>query len=166
MKDGDISSRVIQTIDADQLQIETSLSPVELLNRLQAIEQGHGRVKLIDKGPRNIDLDIAIFRDEIVDSERLTVPHMLMHEREFVLRPMFEYVPVGYPLDIARMLTDFVASTVFIFGKTHVPESLYIRCTRDSGRLHETTCTRQRRSLQGIPCTPRFPRAKRRSCQY
>lgn len=49
-------------------------------------------MKLIDKGPRNIDLDIAIFRDEIVDSERLTVPHMLMHEREFVLRPIMECV--------------------------------------------------------------------------
>jgi 2-amino-4-hydroxy-6-hydroxymethyldihydropteridine diphosphokinase/dihydropteroate synthase len=77
-------------MEADQPQIETSLSPMELLDRLQAIEQGHGRVKLIDKGPRNIDLDIAIFRDEVVDSERLTIPHMLMHEREFVLRPISE----------------------------------------------------------------------------
>jgi len=75
---------------ADQSQIETSLNPMELLDRLQAIEQGHGRVKLVDKGPRNIDLDIAIFRDEVVDSERLTIPHMLMHEREFVLRPIME----------------------------------------------------------------------------
>lgn len=59
---------------------------------MQAIEQGHGRVKLIDKGPRNIDLDIAIFRDEIIKTERLTVPHMLMHEREFVIRPIMECV--------------------------------------------------------------------------
>jgi len=71
-------------------QIETSLSPIQLLDRLQAIEQGHGRVKLVDKGPRNIDLDIAIFRDEVIKSERLTVPHMLMHEREFVIRPAME----------------------------------------------------------------------------
>lgn len=71
-------------------QIETSLGPIQLLDRLQAIEQGHGRVKLVDKGPRNIDLDIAIFRDEVIQSERLTVPHTLMHEREFVLRPIME----------------------------------------------------------------------------
>ncbi|GAB7334444.1 hypothetical protein MBLNU13_g06447t2 [Cladosporium sp. NU13] len=71
-------------------EIETSLTPIELLDRLQAIEQGHGRVKLVDKGPRNIDLDIAIFRDEIVETERLTVPHLLMHEREFVLRPIMD----------------------------------------------------------------------------
>jgi len=74
------------------IQIETSLTPIQLLDRLQAIEQGHGRVKLIDKGPRNIDLDIAIFRDEVVETERLTVPHLLMHEREFVLRPIMESV--------------------------------------------------------------------------
>ena len=63
---------------------------MELLDRLQAIEQGHGRVKLVDKGPRNIDLDIALFRDQVVNTERLTVPHALMKEREFVLRPISE----------------------------------------------------------------------------
>jgi 2-amino-4-hydroxy-6-hydroxymethyldihydropteridine diphosphokinase/dihydropteroate synthase len=87
----DPAEDVVVCSDADGLnQIETSLSPIQLLDRLQAIEQGHGRVKLIDKGPRNIDLDIVIFRDEVVDSDRLTVPHMLMHEREFVLRPVME----------------------------------------------------------------------------
>lgn len=88
------TNALLREIPAKVVQIETSLSPIELLDRLQAIEKGHGRVKLIDKGPRNIDLDIAIFRDEIVDSERLTVPHMLMHEREFVLRPIMECVQV------------------------------------------------------------------------
>jgi 2-amino-4-hydroxy-6-hydroxymethyldihydropteridine diphosphokinase/dihydropteroate synthase len=87
----DPAEDVVVCSDADGLnQIETSLSPIQLLDRLQAIEQGHGRVKLIDKGPRNIDLDIVIFRDEVVDLDRLTVPHMLMHEREFVLRPVLE----------------------------------------------------------------------------
>jgi 7,8-dihydro-6-hydroxymethylpterin-pyrophosphokinase len=97
----------IHTIDADSLQIETSLGPMELLDRLQAIEQGHGRVKLIDKGPRNIDLDIAIFRDQVVDSERLTIPHMLMHERDFVLKPIREYVVMICPLSLAHPLTEF-----------------------------------------------------------
>lgn len=84
------------------VQIETSLSPLELLDRLQAIEKGHGRVKLIDKGPRNIDLDIAIFRNELVNSERLTIPHALMHEREFVLRPIMEYVNI--PINLRLFL--------------------------------------------------------------
>jgi 2-amino-4-hydroxy-6-hydroxymethyldihydropteridine diphosphokinase/dihydropteroate synthase len=60
---------------------------MELLDRLQAIENDLGRVKFIDKGPRNIDLDIIAYDQEVVDNERLTVPHRLMTEREFVLRP-------------------------------------------------------------------------------
>ena len=63
---------------------------MELLDRLQAIENRMGRVKVIDKGPRNIDLDIALFRNEMVNTDRLTIPHALMMEREFVLRPINE----------------------------------------------------------------------------
>lgn len=70
--------------------IETSLSALELLDRTQAIEQQLGRVKTIDKGPRNIDLDILLHGDTVMKTERLTIPHLLMHERHFVLRPMFE----------------------------------------------------------------------------
>jgi 2-amino-4-hydroxy-6-hydroxymethyldihydropteridine diphosphokinase/dihydropteroate synthase len=51
-----------------------------------------GRVKVIDKGPRNIDLDILLYDDVIYADERLQIPHMLMLEREFVLRPLCEYV--------------------------------------------------------------------------
>jgi len=54
-----------------------------------------GRVKVIDKGPRNIDLDIIMFEDAsgVVrwDDERLILPHKLMFERQFVLRPLHEY---------------------------------------------------------------------------
>jgi 2-amino-4-hydroxy-6-hydroxymethyldihydropteridine diphosphokinase/dihydropteroate synthase len=59
-----------------------------LLDRLQAIENELGRVKLIDKGPRSIDLDILLYEDQVIDTERLKVPHILMLEREFVLRPL------------------------------------------------------------------------------
>lgn len=61
-----------------------------LLDRLQAIENELGRVKLIDKGPRSIDLDILLYENQVIDTERLKVPHMLMLEREFVLRPLCE----------------------------------------------------------------------------
>lgn len=61
-----------------------------LLDRLQAIENELGRVKLIDKGPRSIDLDILLYEDRVIDTERLKVPHILMLEREFVLRPLCE----------------------------------------------------------------------------
>jgi 2-amino-4-hydroxy-6-hydroxymethyldihydropteridine diphosphokinase/dihydropteroate synthase len=57
-----------------------------------------GRVKVIDKGPRNIDLDILFYTNglegtqEMVEwnDERLILPHKLMFEREFVLRPLYE----------------------------------------------------------------------------
>jgi 2-amino-4-hydroxy-6-hydroxymethyldihydropteridine diphosphokinase/dihydropteroate synthase len=51
-----------------------------------------GRVKIIDKGPRNIDLDILL-HDQVTEwsDERLQIPHPLMFEREFVLRPLYQY---------------------------------------------------------------------------
>jgi 2-amino-4-hydroxy-6-hydroxymethyldihydropteridine diphosphokinase/dihydropteroate synthase len=71
-------------------QVQTTLEPMTLLDRLQAIENELGRVKLIDKGPRSIDLDILLYEDQVIDTERLKVPHILMLEREFVLRPLCE----------------------------------------------------------------------------
>ena len=49
-----------------------------------------GREKIIDKGPRNIDLDILLYDNKAVKHERLQIPHPLMLEREFVLRPLAE----------------------------------------------------------------------------
>lgn len=67
---------------------------MELLDTLQSIENALGRKKLIDKGPRSIDLDILLYDQEIFSHERLDVPHKLMLERDFVLRPLCQYVPV------------------------------------------------------------------------
>lgn len=50
-----------------------------------------GRIKVIDKGPRNIDLDIVLYDNEYFLNDRLQIPHKLMLEREFVLRPLCEY---------------------------------------------------------------------------
>lgn len=71
-------------------QVETSLGPTELLDELQRIETALNRVKLIDKGPRTIDLDILLYDDEVIQHERLQVPHKLMLERAFVLEPLAE----------------------------------------------------------------------------
>jgi 2-amino-4-hydroxy-6-hydroxymethyldihydropteridine diphosphokinase/dihydropteroate synthase len=76
---------------SDEAQIATSLKPIELLDRLQSIEKLMRRVKIVDKGPRNIDLDILLYGDTFfADGERLEIPHPLMLEREFVLRPLCE----------------------------------------------------------------------------
>jgi len=71
-------------------QIETSLEPIELLDELQRIEKALNRVKLVDKGPRTIDLDILLYDDRAIQHERLQVPHKLMLERAFVLEPLAE----------------------------------------------------------------------------
>lgn len=61
---------------------------MDLLDALQSIENELGRMKLIDKGPRSIDLDMLLYDQEIFSHERLIVPHNLMLERDFVLRPL------------------------------------------------------------------------------
>lgn len=72
----------------NNFKVETTLGPIELLDTLQAIENGMGREKIIDKGPRNIDLDILLYDNETILHPRLNIPHKLMLEREFVLRPL------------------------------------------------------------------------------
>lgn len=64
------------------------MRPIELLDSLQAIETAMGRKKVVDKGPRVIDLDILLYNKETFSDERLNIPHNLMLEREFVLRPL------------------------------------------------------------------------------
>lgn len=74
--------------------IQTELTPLELLDCTQAIEQEQGRVRKEERwGPRTLDLDIVLFGNEVIDSERLTVPHYGMKEREFVLYPLAEIAP-------------------------------------------------------------------------
>lgn len=70
------------------------MEPLELLDSLQDIEKSLGRKKLIDKGPRNIDLDILLYDNIQFDHERLRIPHIGIAEREFVLRPLAECVPL------------------------------------------------------------------------
>ncbi|KAH6612012.1 folic acid synthesis protein-like protein [Boeremia exigua] len=91
-------TKAMYVVDQDMFvngacEIETHLSPIELLDELQAVENRMGRVKVIDKGPRNIDLDILLYEDVTMKSERLQLPHALMLEREFVLRPLCELIP-------------------------------------------------------------------------
>lgn len=73
--------------------LETDLKPEALLNALQAIEQAQGRVRDERWGPRTLDLDILLYGDELISSDRLTVPHPGLPEREFVLYPLYELAP-------------------------------------------------------------------------
>ena len=73
-----------------QVETHEGLSPLQLLAQLKAIENKMSRHKTIDKGPRNIDLDIILHADQTWESPELSVPHKAMLEREFVLRPLCE----------------------------------------------------------------------------
>ena len=63
------------------------------MRRLLQIEQEMGRVRQVKWEPRVIDLDLLLYGDRLVDSELLTLPHPMLHLREFVLRPLAEIAP-------------------------------------------------------------------------
>jgi 2-amino-4-hydroxy-6-hydroxymethyldihydropteridine diphosphokinase len=73
--------------------VETQLPPRRLLDELLKIETWHGRERSFANAPRTLDLDIALYGDEIVDEESLKIPHPRMHERAFVLAPLAEIAP-------------------------------------------------------------------------
>lgn len=74
-------------------EIDSGLSAGELLDALQAIEADQGRERSIRWGARTLDLDILLFGEEVLDTERLQVPHPRMAERNFVLLPLAELEP-------------------------------------------------------------------------
>lgn len=73
--------------------LQTSLSALELLTTLQAIEAAFGRVRQQRWGARTLDLDLLLYGSQIVDTPVLQVPHPLMNERAFVLVPLAEIAP-------------------------------------------------------------------------
>ena len=75
------------------LQIETELEPVELLHALLNVERAMGRERNVPKGPRNIDIDLLLYDDQIINTAELTLPHPAMHERRFALQPLAEIAP-------------------------------------------------------------------------
>lgn len=75
------------------VEVQSFEEPEDMLTILQQIESDLGRVRQEHWGPRTIDLDILLVDREIIQSERLTVPHPYMTERAFVLDPLNEIAP-------------------------------------------------------------------------
>jgi 2-amino-4-hydroxy-6-hydroxymethyldihydropteridine diphosphokinase len=74
--------------------LETTLAAGELLDRLLAVEQRFGRVRVPgEHGPRTLDLDLLLYGEEQIEASGLTVPHPRLHERRFVLEPLAELDP-------------------------------------------------------------------------
>ena len=75
------------------MELETLLTPFELLEKLQQVERQAGRERKVHWGPRTLDLDLLLYDDCVIDTETLTVPHPDMQNRDFVLAPLCEIAP-------------------------------------------------------------------------
>src|SRR5262249_27535990 len=80
--------------------IETTLDPMDLLSRLQDVEtqlgrrRGPGTPEDRRYEPRPLDIDILLYGDAVISGpDHLQIPHLLMHERRFVLQPLAEVAP-------------------------------------------------------------------------
>ncbi|MEN8349137.1 2-amino-4-hydroxy-6-hydroxymethyldihydropteridine diphosphokinase [Acinetobacter nosocomialis] len=71
-------------------QLKTELLPLDLLDHLQRFEQEAGRVRLRHWGERTLDLDLLIYGNEKIQNERLTVPHVGILQRDFVVIPLLD----------------------------------------------------------------------------
>ena len=88
------------------VQLHTTLSPLNLLERMQSIEKAFGRQRnALDErnAPRTLDIDLLWFDDVSIEVPRLTLPHPRMHQRAFVLMPLEElagssFILLGRPL--------------------------------------------------------------------
>ena len=81
------------------VKLDTEKMPKQLLSGILDIEMEMGRRRLEKKGPRLIDIDILLFGNSIIETKGLTVPHVAMHQRRFVLEPLAEIAPeVRHPV--------------------------------------------------------------------
>ncbi len=81
------------------LMMETLLTPEEVLCRLHELENEANRERIVRWGPRTLDLDILLYDNLILDTPRLHIPHIDMHRRDFVLKPLCQIAPyVRHPV--------------------------------------------------------------------
>jgi len=70
--------------------VDTSLSARDLLDVCQQIEDNQKRVREVKWGSRTIDLDILLYEQQVISSDRLSIPHPEMIDRAFVMVPLYE----------------------------------------------------------------------------
>ena len=94
------------------VETETDLAPIKLLEVLKKIEKDMGRQDTMKWGPRIIDLDILLYDDIIMKTDSLTIPHSLMHERAFVLRPLSEIAGNFIHPVLKKSITDLLKEVI------------------------------------------------------
>ena len=107
------------------VQLRTHLSAHDLLHELQRIENQFGRTRSFRNAPRTLDLDILLYGDACIEDEVLSIPHPRMHERAFVLRPLFDIAPElswhnahGQKFDLTLQLKHVAQQEIQLLGTT------------------------------------------------
>jgi len=88
------------------VEVQTMLDPYKLLSVLHETENALGRERDVEWGPRTIDLDILLYDDQIVSDDKLQIPHPLLHERLFVLKPLSEVAPNAIHPALEKTIID------------------------------------------------------------
>lgn len=76
--------------------IDTILEPNELLDYLHVVEAANNRTREIHWGPRTLDIDILLYDELVMHTQKLCIPHIDMHNRVFVLKPLCDIAPYAY----------------------------------------------------------------------
>jgi len=115
-------------------EVRTGLFPLQLLDRLQAIERRMGRRRQMEQGPRPIDIDILLYGNFRIRSERLVVPHPRFPERRFVLEPLAEIAPdLRYP--VTRLtIREMLAACPDRNAVRRLPQSPNLQITKSPNR--------------------------------
>ena len=91
-------------------ELETMLTPHELLAWCNEIERDRGRVRTFPNAPRALDLDILLYGERVINDPNLVIPHPRMTERRFVLEPLAEIAPeLTHPVEkktVGRLLAN------------------------------------------------------------
>lgn len=101
------------------LEVQTNLTPLALLEHLKGIEVSLGRTPTFHYGPRQIDIDILFYADQVIEFPNLIIPHPRLFERAFMLVPLAELAPDWvHPVlnqTIRQMLAQIDPSGVEVF---------------------------------------------------
>lgn len=107
------------------VQVETDLSPRDVLAACLAVEEGLGRVRTERWGPRTIDIDVLTYGHEAIAEPGLDIPHPRMHERGFVLAPLLE-LAADPPLPGGRRVSGLRLGSIALAGVRLVAPPLFV----------------------------------------